>query len=399
MRMKNVTTIDYLDSPYSKVILDKEFRLNVFKKLIEKYKLPLTTPLAKKIGIEPRALKSFLAGDRIIVDVLERLRKQAEISIEETRNSIDVIDSMKEPSLPLNFNNNEGIRLIAGIVNEGRVRSRTIEYHNKNEEILKIIRKCARKVIGNLFQPSSSIDKRMGVKCLYFPPFVAKYFIKIGLDKPKIYPFNLPKFITDGDEDYARIWLRAFLGEDASLYPYIQNAKNGYWFLYPRIQLNRNIIIPVNIKEKLNKMITPTRPFYKINLPLKIVRILEKFYHPLLLDESKLLKKFGINLKPKFSKVYMNKDKIITATHSLSIIQLEDLEIWLNEIGCELSWQRKQLELLLSNRGSLNRVHLNDVIYKFYSLIPSYLRDKRKINESNTLTKEQKNELLKVCGV
>ena len=37
---------------------------------------------------------------------------------------------------------------------------------------------------------------------------------------------------------------------------------------------------------------------------------------------------------------------------------------------------------------------LNDIIFKFYSLIPSYLRNKRKLRKSDILTLEQKGELM-----
>jgi len=392
------TTIDYTDSPCSKVLVNNDLKVSIFKNLVEKHKMVLTTPLGKRIGVEPKALRSFLNGRKIEIQTLEKLRKVTGIPIDTVRASIVSIDNISTPNLPFDFDNENGVRAIAGIVNEGRIRPRGIEYHNKNEELLKIMTDCSRNVLGKDFVPHKSFDGRINVHCLYFPPSFAKFFVMIKLDKPKVYPFVLPDFISDGPEAYLKVWLRACLSEEAALYPFActqSRLKGRTSYLYPRIQLNRNVIVLDDcIVRQLGGLFQrPQQSFYKKDLGTGLASCLERLCHPLLLQESGFLGKFGIGCTPRFSRVYLSKDKTITATHSLSVTDLKYFDLWKKQIGFELKWQKKQLELILSNVGKISRPRLNDVVFEFYSLIPFHLRDKRKIRTSNILVEEQKSQL------
>ena len=179
--------VDYFDSPYSNTYLKEDVRNLIFDNLCKNTGITLTTPMGKKIKVEPKAIRKFLNGGPNKVHTIERLRKKANVSENIIRNSITRIDDIETPSLPLNFDSIEGVRLDTGIFNEGRVRDRCVEYHNKDFDVIKIIVDCYKKITGGNPRIKISIDRRNNVHCIHFPPIFAKHYVKMGISEiPKI---------------------------------------------------------------------------------------------------------------------------------------------------------------------------------------------------------------------
>ena len=135
---KNIVNIS--DSPFSKIIAKKNYIKYVIKIAKVKTKSSLNTPISKNIGIELRTWKKFINQKYIKSLTFQRIGNFCNFSISKITKGIKFIDEIKDPKLPLNFNCNAGVRLFVGMINEGRIRHRIVEYTNKDHEILDIIR-------------------------------------------------------------------------------------------------------------------------------------------------------------------------------------------------------------------------------------------------------------------
>ncbi|MBU3904915.1 MAG: hypothetical protein KJ906_02060 [Nanoarchaeota archaeon] len=384
----NTNIIDYPDSSYSEVIINKTTRDFMFNKLCNQYDVNFTTPLGKIIGIEPKAIRNFLNGGFVKVHTIQRLKEAGNFSDELVRNSIVWIDRIENPSLPINFDCKEGARLDAGIYNEGRIRERCVEYHNKDRDALKIMLNCSKSILGKMFNPTISIDKRNGTSCIYFPPIFVRHYVKLGIaEKAKKYmKTGVPDYIMKNQE-YQRIWLQGTLTEEASLHPCVSRRKSGYC-ITPRIQLNRNISADFNID--YNKKV-----LFRNEITKTILQKLDKNLNKLINDEAKMLKNFEINVKPRFSKLHIANNGTKSATYSIMLSNSNQCERWLENIGFELKRQEKQMKLLLNNSGfQMSKASLQEVLINFYSLFPLYLRTRKKIYINKWLQEDQKKELL-----
>ena len=103
---------------------------------------------------------------------------------------------------------------------------------------------------------------------------------------------------------------------------------------------------------------------------------------------------FDISIKPRFSKLYINKNFQQTATYTILVYKLSDLEKYLDNVQFELERHKNQFELLLNNRGSRTKEEIRDLIIKFYKMVPKYLRGIKRIGTNMWLTEEDKLELL-----
>jgi hypothetical protein len=365
----------------------EEIRDAILNSLYRKYGSRFITPLGKLINVEPKAIKSFAKGHPVEVHTLESLRRAASMKMDLIENSIIQIDRIEEPSLPLNFDCKEGARLDAGIFNEGRARNRCVEYHNKDKDVIKIILKCSQKIISRRFEPSMSVDKRVKCFCLYFPPIFAKHYKILGITEKskKELQSGIPSYIMNNKE-FQRAWLHGTLSEEGCIYPFVQNIK-GKLFLSPVIQWNRNSKVNLNINFS-------KRDLYKKDIQPLLVRKLKNNLNPLIRNEASILRDFDIKINPMFSRLHKSKKGIVTAVYSIHIRGFKNCEKWLNNIGFEMKRQRKQLVLLLNYHGNMNKNDIQEVLIKFYSMIPPYLRDKRKIISNKWLEEYQKRLLV-----
>lgn len=140
LEMNNEHLIDYSESPFSKVIATKKHINNILKAVYKKCNTVLDTPTSKKIDIELRTWKKFIKRQYIKSLTYERLCHFCDFSEGDIRKGIHYIDDIEYPNIPLDFSCKEGVRLDAGVINEGRVRSRIVEYTNKDREVLDIIK-------------------------------------------------------------------------------------------------------------------------------------------------------------------------------------------------------------------------------------------------------------------
>ncbi|MFH1229778.1 MAG: hypothetical protein V1678_05150, partial [Candidatus Aenigmatarchaeota archaeon] len=241
-----------------------------------------------------------------------------------------------------------------------------------------------RKIMGVNFRPSVSMDRRMNCYCLYFPPIFAKHYVKLGISEKakRELTSGVPDYISN-NEDFQRIWLQGTLSEDGSLYPFVQNT-GGRLFISPVIQWNRNNKVDVNIKNHTKS------DFYQKDIKLDVVRKLKSNINPLIRDEARFLRNFNIEINPMFSRLHVSNKGTITAVYSVHIRGFRSCENWLSNISFELKRHKKQLNLLLGNHGSVSKSEVQEILIKFYSLIPRYLRDKRKILSNKWLEDEQK---------
>lgn len=389
-KLKNLNKVEFIDSPFSKIIAN-QYHINKLKAIAsKKLNTFLNTPIAKGIKIELRTWKKFIQKNYIKSLTYKRINEFCDISVNEARKGIYLIDDIKNPNLPLNFDSKEGARLDVGILNEGRMRDRCIDYNNKDKDVLNKILQCSKKVLSKKFIPKIGLDKRNNTYCIYFPPIFAKRYTKLGFTKKnkKLSELRIPQCILD-NEAYQKIWWQGNLSEEASVHPLIQE-KNKSFYVTPRIQLNRvksvNLICPNNFQNKT--------PYYIKNIPNSYLEYIKTNPIKLMLDESNILKNFDIEIQPFFSKIYINKLRQPTATYTILIYKLNDLEKYLKNIGFELKRHQKQLELFLNSRGRHTKEEIRDIIIKFYKLTPKYLRGIKKIKTNKLLMDEDKQELL-----
>jgi len=387
--LDKISFVDFTDSPFSKIIAEQNHINKVIFIAVKKLNTDKNTPLAKGIRIELRTWKRFIQKKHIKSLTYERLNKFCNISVKEARKGIKFIDEIEDPNLPLNFDSKEGARLDVGIFNEGRMRNRSIEYHNKDKIILNKIKQCSKKTLGGKFNPKIGVDRRNSTYCMYFPPIFAKHYTKMGFteqNKNKI-PLRIPPYILD-NEKYQKIWWQGNLSEEASIYSLIYK-KGRFFYINPRIQLNRVKIVDLHTNNFKKEM-----TYYCKHIPENYLKSLKLNPLKLMLDEANILKKFNIDIQPYFSKLYVSKSNQITATYTIMIYRLQDLENYTKNIGFELERHKKQLKLLLDNRGGFSKDQLRDIIVKFYKLVPTYLRGIKRIDENKWIAEEDKKELL-----
>lgn len=385
----DITKVFYTDSPFSKIIANEVLINSTLKFLLEYHGETKITPSARLIKIEPRAMKKFINKQPISILSFNKIVKFCEINNTNIRDGISYIDNIKEPNIPLNFESLSGVRLDAGIFNEGRMRNRTIEYHNKDNEILSILLNAGKNVIGRNFNPPIGVDKRNENKCIYFPPYFSKHYTKLKTTESRKSKLDLriPGYVFNS-EKFQKVWWRANLSEEASLYYHIIKI-NSRFFINPLIQLNRVREVNVNILQ--NKEIR----FYHKSIPTNLLETLKNYNHTLLKDEQRILDNFNISSRYSFSSLYKSKKGNQTAVYTLLINKIKDLEKFNSEIGFELYRQKRQLNLLLNNNGTKTREQMKEIIIKFYKLVPSYLRGIKKIKKCRLLEKEDINTLLK----
>ncbi len=386
--MKNKYLVDYNESQFSKIIANRDYVKKIMNAAYRKCSTNLNTPISKKMNIELRTWKKFLNREYIKSLTYYRLSSFCNISKEAARKGIQYIDEIEDPKLPLNFNSKEGVRLDVGIVNEGRIRSRIVEYTNKDKEVLNIIKNSARKVISNKFSVNERTDKRDQTVCLSFPPIFAKHFLKIGINGNKNYAnIRVPNYILD-NEEFHRIWWQGNISEEASIYSFIAQIKNKF-YLNPRIQLNRvkSVLIP-------NKKFKRETTYYQKDIPKEYLKNLKANIYQLINDEVEMLSTFDIHIQPYFSKLYINSKFQQTATYTILINRLKDLEKYLDNIPFELERHKNQFKLLLNNKGVHTKEELRDIIIKFYKLVPHYLRGIKRIKTNKWLTEEDKSKLM-----
>ncbi|MBU0460402.1 MAG: hypothetical protein KKH52_01855 [Nanoarchaeota archaeon] len=386
--MNNKNLIDYNESPFSKIIAKKDYINKVALIAQQKCNTVLNTPTSKKINVELRTWKKFLSQEYIKSLTYHRLSKFCGFPKDKIRDGIKLVDDIEAPFLPLNFNSKEGVRLDCGVINEGRIRSRMVEYTNKDKDVLDIIRTAAKKVIGNKFIPSERLDVRDQTICLSFPPLFAKHFLKLGIEGNKNFaPIKIPNYILNNKE-HCKIWWRGNISEEASIYAF-SSPKNGVWYIVPRIQINR-----VNSVNFFCNFPAKERTYYHKDIPKKFLEKLKSNIPQLMLDEAKMLKYFGINVKPFFSKLYINKKGQQTATYTILLSNLNNLKKYHHEVGFELERHKKQFELLLFNRGPKNEEEIRRIMIEFYKLVPKYLRRNKKIKVNKWLKEEDRVKLL-----
>ena len=380
--------VDYTDTPYSKVTLSKELIKRLASKIHYKVGTTKKTPIGKRLGIEPKAWNNFVTGKEIIVNTLEVIRKYCNERKGIVRKGILSIDHIDSPNTPLNFDCVEGARLDAAIYNEGRVRNRSVEYHNKDDEVIGTILECAKKVIGKSFKPKIGIDKRNNVKCIYFPPYFAKHYVKLGIAEKRKSQLKtgIPKYILNGPTEYKKAWTRGTLSEDGSLF--IRTSKiKGMIYFNARIQINR--VSEVDLDIQLNKGI-----IYQKDVPPKILKVLKDNINQIISDEARILNEFGMKPYVNFSKLKKAKNGRITATYSLIVYRKKDVKRWREVIGAELPRHQKQLELVVKSRGGLSKREADELLYAFYSLTPVYLRGPLNIKRNKWLSQKSKRRLL-----
>ncbi len=386
--MDNKHLVNYTNSPFSKVIAYDDYIKKVICLAQEKSGTNLNTPMAKNINVELRTWKNFISNNYIKILTFRRLSKFCGFSDEQIKSGIKNIDGIEKPNVPLNFRTKAGVRLDVGVINEGRTRSRSVEYTNEDQEVLQIIRNSARQVLGKNFIPSERIDSRDKTICLSFPPYFAKHFVKLGVTSNKNnLKIGIPQYIKD-KKKFCKIWWQGNLSEEASVYAF-SSFRNGNWYIVPRIQINR--VKSVNYSYHFPNY---ERTYYHKDIPSEILSKLKENILPLIKDEAEILSKFGIRAKPFFSKLYINKKGQQTATYTILLSNLNDLRKYHKEIGFELDRHQRQFELLLFNRGPKTREEIRKIMIQFYELVPRYLRGNKKIKVSKWLTNEDKKQLL-----
>jgi len=121
--------VDYTESPFSKIIAKEDYIKRIITVAKSKCNTSLDTPISKKIKIELRTWKKFVNSQYIKALTYQRLSEFCGLSSKEIVNGISYIDDIKEPKIPLNFNCRAGARLDCGVINEGRTRSRMVEFY------------------------------------------------------------------------------------------------------------------------------------------------------------------------------------------------------------------------------------------------------------------------------
>ena len=299
--LKNNNLVDYVESPFSTIVAKEDYIEKVVSITKQKYEIKQGTLISKELGIELRTWKNFIGGKSVKSATYYRLSKFCQFSDEQIREGIRKIDNIEFSNLPLNFDSKDGVRLDCGVINEGRIRSRGVEYTNKDKEVLDLIKNSAKKLLGENFSPTERMDQRDQTVCLSFPPFFAKHFLKLGISGNKNNAvIRIPNYILD-NEEYCKIWWQANISEEASIYAFVSSRKK-FNYIVPRIQINR--AKSINLPLIFNQI---EKTYFHRNIPIEYLDLLKNNISQLILDEAKILDKLGIKAKPHFSKLYVNK--------------------------------------------------------------------------------------------
>ncbi len=371
------------DSPCSQALLSHDFRDELLGQITQRIGSS-TYSIKKKAKVEPRTWQRFLSGRPVEVASLEKLVSAAGMRWSDAEAAVLQIDRIIDLHLPLDFHCFEGARFDAAIFNEGRIRSRGLEYTNKSRQLLERVKACFRKIVGT-YSFGEWTDPRMDAITISFPSLVAKRYLKLGI-VPGLAKAHQDVGVPENiirDVELSRAWFQGTLSEEACFFPFITERSNTF-YVYPRIQINRNSFLPGAYPG-----IIKGKYYYQNEGKLSSF----ENYCRLSSNEAVMLSRLGVRASLGCRRVYRASDGFVTGTFSVTIIGAQ-VEVWADSIGFEFSWQKKLYDFLFENWGRLSKSAVGDFVFDFYSFLPKDSIGKRRIANSRHLSAEQKSELL-----
>ncbi|MBM3200333.1 hypothetical protein FJZ53_05325 [Candidatus Woesearchaeota archaeon] len=134
---------------------------------------------------------------------------------------------IKNPKLPINFNNKEGARIIASLYGDGGVCGNTNRplYSNKQKVLIKTVLSCINNVIGKVYYSSQSTR---GCTDVIFPPILGFIYEKVGYKAGnKIKTQNtIPPFVYHLQKDIILEFLSQLIDDEGTLYCKTRQVKH-----------------------------------------------------------------------------------------------------------------------------------------------------------------------------
>ena len=307
-------------------------RVSLFKIIFENLYVRLNQAAVKNIE---NKLKEKKIKDKNLFDILHRIKKNQKISLKNLdlfikklkleRDSIEkkiiLITSVKNtnkgiknPNLPLTFNNVETATLLGGILGDGHLcKTLTVGYSNQSKDLIDKISICGKKVFGN-------IDERLHFRKdntyhLFWPKAVGILIFHMGVipgHRTKSNP-EIPSIIENGTKRMKAAFLRQYFDDEGNV-----RLKDR------RLQIKQTIEIKNNLsKEKIRKNI-------------------EKFAPNMIKSIKKILNSFEIRSNISLA-LLRTKGNISKSDWELSIYGKENLINFKKYIGFELKEKQKKL--------------------------------------------------------
>jgi len=196
------------DFPQEKILvgLKKEFKEEILKHLKRKY--------TKQIGITPSQFYNFKHNEKITVKLLFKIynylvkKEFKEFSYENIEKNISIIGTkrgdiyIKNPKLPFNFNNKEGVYFISGILFDGGI-DKQFKPHYGNiilQQRERIIN-YAKEIFGDI--KSNEVNAKRG-PMVRFPKsigIILNHCFNIGVGNKMYHNNKIPDFIFKLNKD------------------------------------------------------------------------------------------------------------------------------------------------------------------------------------------------------
>ncbi|MBU0958582.1 MAG: hypothetical protein KKB31_01425 [Nanoarchaeota archaeon] len=245
--------------------------------------------------------------------------------------------------------------ILAASLADGHLNQSHFMYKNKNEELINRIKKCVKKVFGDV-NISERIDKN-GTPYILCPSFVKRQLERLGSPRGKKLFHNpfVPKVIKQGTKSQKKLFIQHFFDDEG--WPEVENRRVACCQAADTID-----VLP---KEFVNRLTLGKS--YSVN---KIPLILKsKIIKPnLLIDiQDLLISNFGIhtnlNLKRIIRRNWKNKGDYVSAIWELQCMRKKDVQKFKEKINFFSSNKKNILEDI-TNEQSIPK----DILLKLLNL-------------------------------
>jgi len=272
------------------------------------------------------------------VGPLKKLLTFLNIQFIKVQKNIVEISWIKNPNLPFNFNTEEGAILIGAFLSDGTNTSRVM-YKNSDMKMLEKVETSARKLLGN----NITVDFRLseyGVPMIFLPNIFGRALSKIHVPRGKKVKINphVPETIIDGDFRIQASYLRQVFDDESEV-----NVANR------RIVLYRGVEVTDLLPKKFLTSLEIGKSYCLSKISNCIRKILSTKPPNLLIGESKILLKFGINNRYKLRKIIFQKSGYATVIWNLTVSEKYNLKLFGEIIGFTMKSKNESFDKILNS--------------------------------------------------
>tara|TARA_Y100000310_G_scaffold339022_1_gene430395 strand:+ start:23443 stop:24624 length:1182 start_codon:yes stop_codon:yes gene_type:complete len=170
-------------------------------------------------------LYRFKIGKKISIDLVKKIIRILDLENEFVERNIKLITSckntnigVKNPKFPINFTNNEGVRIISAVMGDGEINNQImVRYNNQNKNLIDSILNCFKQVFGD-------IDYKIYLRedstyQLTFPKIVGLILLKTGLKEgyKSLTNYSIPDFIFKLDKRKKAVFIKQFFTDEGNV--------------------------------------------------------------------------------------------------------------------------------------------------------------------------------------